>query len=337
MTERAYDIAVIGAGAWGTALAMHCQRLGHRTLLWAHEPATAEHINQHRENQLFLPGHRLPDGLMATTDLEQAVRGAPVLLTVMPTPHVARLAAQMVPWLGDDHAIVSCSKGIDNESLETVNEIFERVLPRRLQLGLAYLSGPSFAAEVAAQLPTAVTIASLDRRLGKHLQKLLSSERFRCYTTSDVTGVEMGGALKNVMAIAAGICDGLQLGHNARAALITRGLAEITRFGVALGAVPATFTGLAGLGDLVLTCTGDLSRNRRVGLAMAAGVPLATALAELGHVAEGVACADVIGRRGHELGVDLPIVNAVRAVLAGRLGAREAVLALLAREPKRET
>lgn len=336
MTERAYDIAVIGAGAWGTALAMHCQRLGHRTLLWAHEPATAEHINQHRENQLFLPGHRLPDGLMATTDLEQAVRGAPVLLTVMPTPHVARLAAQMVPWLGDDHAIVSCSKGIDNESLETVNEIFERVLPRRLQLGLAYLSGPSFAAEVAAQLPTAVTIASLDRRLGKHLQKLLSSERFRCYTTSDVTGVEMGGALKNVMAIAVGAADGLGFGHNARAGLITRGLGEITRLAVRKGGNPLTMQGLAGMGDLVLTCTGDLSRNRQVGMRLGKGESIEAILASMSAVAEGVLTARSAYRLAESLGVDAPIIAHTYRVLYEQLSPRDALASLMSRQLKEE-
>lgn len=336
MTERAYDIAVIGAGAWGTALAMHCQRLGHRTLLWAHEPATAEQINLHRENQAFLPGHRLPDGLTATTDLEQAVRGAPVLLTVMPTPHVARLAAQMVPWLTDDHAIVSCSKGIDNQSLETVNEVFERVLPRRLQLGLAYLSGPSFAAEVAAQMPTAVTIASLDRRLGKHLQKLLSSERFRCYTTSDVTGVEMGGALKNVMAIAVGAADGLGFGHNARAGLITRGLGEITRLAVRKGGNPLTMQGLAGMGDLVLTCTGDLSRNRQVGMRLGKGESIDAILASMSAVAEGVLTARSAHRLAEQLGVDAPIIAHTYRVLYEQMAPLDALSSLMSRQLKEE-
>ncbi|HWS76187.1 MAG TPA: NAD(P)H-dependent glycerol-3-phosphate dehydrogenase, partial [Quisquiliibacterium sp.] len=198
------------------------------------------------------------------------------------------------------------------------------------------LSGPSFAQEVAAGLPVALTVASGDERVNELAVAAFHHGAARIYRSDDVVGVEIGGALKNVMAIAAGICDGLALGQNARAALITRGLAEITRFGIALGAQPETFNGLTGLGDLVLTCTGDLSRNRRVGLALAAGKSLAQMLAELGHVAEGVACADVVHRRAHELGVDVPIVSAVQAVLEGRLEARKAVLSLLSREPKRE-
>jgi glycerol-3-phosphate dehydrogenase (NAD(P)+) len=336
MPERPYDIAVIGAGAWGTALAMHTQRLGHRTVLWAYEPETVDSINKDRENKAFLPGHMLPEGLTATADLEAAVRGAPVVLTVMPTPHVARLAAQMAPWLSDDHAVVSCTKGIDNESLETVQEIYERVLPRRLQLGLAYLSGPSFAAEVAQQMPTAVTIASLDRRLGKHLQKLLSSERFRCYTTNDVSGVEMGGALKNVMAIAVGIADGLGFGHNARAALITRGLGEITRLAVRKGGNPLTMQGLAGMGDLVLTCTGDLSRNRSVGIRLGKGESIAEILASMSAVAEGVLTARSAHRLAEQLGVDAPIIAHTYRVLYEGLAPRDALQSLMSRQLKEE-
>ena len=300
MTEHA-RVGVIGAGAWGTALAIHTARMGHPTLMWAYEAATVDDINLRRENHTYLRGVHLPALLEATSDLEACVRTCPILLTVMPTPHVAGIARRIVPWLHDDHAIVSCSKGIDNESLETVNEIFERVLPRRRQWQMAYLSGPSFASEVACGSPTAVTIAARDTQLARELQRALSTDRLRCYATQDVIGVELGGALKNVMAIATGAADGLGFGFNARAGLITRGLGEITRMAVKKGANPLTLQGLAGMGDLVLTCTGDLSRNRTVGLRLGQGEPIAAILASMTAVAEGV----LTSRSAHLLGEQL--------------------------------
>lgn len=335
MTDQ-FDIAVLGAGAWGTALAIHTARMGKRTLLWAHEPAVAAEVQDHRENRTYLPGFTVPEGLQATADLEKAVRRSRILLTVMPTPFVAGVAAQIAPWLTDDHILVSCSKGIDNTSLETVNEIFERVLPRRLHLSLAYLSGPSFAAEVAAGLPTAVTIASLDRRLARVVQAELSTDRFRCYSSNDIVGVEMGGALKNVIAIAVGTADGLGFGHNSRAGLITRGLGEITRLAVKKGANPLTLQGLAGIGDLVLTCTGDLSRNRTVGLRLGHGETIGEILGSMHAVAEGVLTSRSAHRLAAKLGVDTPIISNTYLALHENLAPRAALDALMNRPLKDE-
>ncbi len=334
--SEGFDIAVIGAGAWGTALAIHAARAGKKTVLWAYEPQTVRDINESRENKTFLPGVGLPAGLSATSDLELAVRRSRILLTVVPTPHVERISAQMLPFLTDDHAIVSCSKGIDNTSLETVNEIFERVLPRRLHLNLAYLSGPSFAAEVAVGSPTAVTIGALDRKFGRYLQNELSAGHFRCYATTDVVGVEMGGAVKNVMAIAVGAADGLGFGHNARAGLITRGLAEITRLAVRKGANPLTLQGLAGMGDLVLTCTGDLSRNRTVGLRLGRGETIDQILGSMSAVAEGVLTSRSAHRLAESLGVDAPIIAHAYRVVHEGLAPRAALESLMSRPLKDE-
>ncbi len=329
-------VGVIGAGAWGTALAIHAARKGRRTWLWAREPEVIEQINELRENKMFLKGFPIPESLHATDDLERVVRESPIVLTVMPTPHVAGMAALMAPWLTDDHTIVSCSKGIDNESLETVNEIFERVLPRRLHAGLSYLSGPSFAAEVAIGSPTAVTIAATDRKLTRYLQKELSSDRFRCYASNDVIGVEMGGALKNVMAIAVGTADGLGFGSNARAALITRGLAEITRLAVRKGGNPLTSQGLAGMGDLVLTCTGDLSRNRTVGLRLGKGETIAEILGSMTAVAEGVLTSRSAWRLAQAHGVDVPIIETTYRVVHEGMTPLAALEHLMSRELKDE-
>jgi len=331
-----FDIAVIGAGAWGTALAIHAARKGKRTLLWAREPEVIAEIAEFRENRSFFPGFKLPDGLEGTDDLERAVRKSRIILTVMPTPHVGQMAARMAQWLKDDQAIVSCTKGIETESLETVNEIFERTLPRRLHSSLAYLSGPSFAAEVAMGSPTAVTIASVHLKLARELQKELSGERFRCYATTDVIGVEVGGALKNVIAIATGAADGLGFGHNARAGLITRGLAEITRIAVKKGANPLTLQGLAGMGDLVLTCTGDLSRNRTVGLRLGRGEKIGDIVASMNAVAEGVLTSKSAWRLAQKLGCDVPIIEYTYRVIHEGMAPLEALERLMTRELKDE-
>jgi glycerol-3-phosphate dehydrogenase (NAD(P)+) len=334
--NASHDFAVIGAGAWGTALAIHTARMGKRTLLWAHEAETVRDINERHENTRFLGGHVLPHALEATDDLERAIKSAPIVLTVMPTPHVARLARQMLPWLHDEQILVSCSKGIDNASLETVNEIYESILPRRLHLSLSYLSGPSFAAEVARNAPTAVTIAALDRKVARHVQKALSSERLRCYASTDVIGVEMGGALKNVIAIAVGAADGLGFGHNARAGLITRGLGELTRLAVKKGANPLTMQGLAGMGDLVLTCTGDLSRNRTVGIRLGQGEPIDAILRSMDAVAEGVLTSRSAHRLAEFLGVDAPIISHTYRVVHESLPPRDALESLMTRPLKDE-
>lgn len=329
-------VGVIGGGAWGTALAMHAARQGHDTLVWAHEAEVVADIEDNRTNRIFLPGFEMPEKLRATADLERCVRESRLLLTVVPTPHVARVVGAITPWLDDDHLIVSCSKGIQNETLETVDEILERVLPRRFHSNIAFLSGPSFAKEVAEQSPTAVTVASHIASVATDVQVQLSTNRLRCYTSRDVVGVEMGGALKNVMAIAVGAADGLGFGHNARAGLITRGLAEITRLAVQRGANPLTLQGLAGIGDLVLTCTGDLSRNRTVGYRLGRGEKLDDILGSTVTVAEGVLTTRSAHMLSQKLGVDSPIIENTYRVLYEKLDLREALENLMTRPLKAE-
>ncbi len=330
-------IAIFGAGAWGTALAVHAARR-HPVTLWARDPAQAAALRHDRRNERYLPGVGFPEGIEIADDLKAAcgALGEPGSLAVVATP-VAGLrvmlraldatlpaAAAGVVWL---------CKGIEADTGKFPHEVADGELHGR---DAGVLSGPSFAQEVAAGLPVALTVASGSERLQSATVEAFHHGPVRIYRSDDVIGVEIGGALKNVMAIAAGICDGLALGQNARAALITRGLAETARLGAALGARAETFMGLTGLGDLVLTCTGDLSRNRSVGLALAAGESLDAIVARLGHVAEGVRCAQAAETRARARGVDMPIVAAVNAVLAGRQHARDAVLALLARGPRNE-
>ena len=329
-------IVVLGAGAWGTALAQHAATR-HPVRLWTRDPAHAEAMRRERCNRKYLPDFPLSDGIAFDHDLAASLDwlsdgdGLVVLATsvagLRPTLRALR-AAGAPSW-----PMVWLCKGLERHTGLLPHQVVAVEMPEAC---CGVLSGPSFAQEVAAGLPVALTVASADDTAGALAVRAFHHGAARIYRSGDVVGVEVGGALKNVMAIAAGICDGMKLGHNARAALITRGLAETARFGVALGAQPETFNGLTGLGDLVLTCTGDLSRNRRVGLALAQGRTLDQILAELGHVAEGVACAEVVQRRADERGVEVPIVDAVIAVLSGRLAPREAVLSLLAREPKRE-
>lgn len=310
------SVAVLGGGAWGTALAAHTARRGHSTVLWAREEAVVSSINgaQH-QNSTFLPGVTLPESLKATNSMEDAVAHAEVILMVIPTPFVASTLAPLADLLKPHQILLSCTKGILNDTLETPNQILTRVLPKALHGRLAYLSGPSFAAEVAAGLPTVVTIASTDDVVAKRAQALLSTPRFRCYRTTDVIGVEMGGALKNVLAIACGISDGLGFGNNGRAALITRGLAEMTRLAVASGANPLTLSGLAGMGDLVLTCTGDLSRNRTVGLRIGKGESLEYITASMAAVAEGVLTSRSAHNLAVKLGVECPIISGIYRVI----------------------
>ncbi len=343
MSGAALRVAVIGAGAWGTAAAIHAAR---RHAVWLHvrDPALAARIAAQRVNARYLPGASLPAQLQVGESLPALVdwlaEAAPEhALLVVGTP-VAALRGTLVAVREvacgrlDAIALAWLCKGLESGSGCLPHEIAARVWP---EIAGAAISGPSFAQEVAAGLPVALVAAGPQERACLAAVRALHHGAARIYRSDDIIGVEVGGALKNVMAIAAGIADGLALGHNARAALITRGLAEIARFGVARGAHAETFMGLTGLGDLVLTCTGDLSRNRRVGLGLAAGQPLGRVLEGLGHVAEGVPCTEVLVRQAADLGVDVPIATAVAAVLAGRLQPREAVLALLAREPRRES
>lgn len=336
--RRVVRVGVIGAGAWGMALAIHAARIGHSTIIWAREREVVDDINDNRVNSVFLPGFEVPERLSASDDLEAVVAGSDVILSVVPTPYVGRVIASVAHVFREDHVLVSCSKGIENDTLETVDEILERALPRKLHGNLAYLSGPSFAKEVAAESPTAVTVASHMPWVGREVQTLLSSNRFRCYTTRDVAGVEMGGALKNVMAICVGAGDGLGFGHNVRAGLITRGLAEITRMAVRKGADPLTLQGLAGMGDLVLTCTGDLSRNRTVGVRLGRGETLEQIQRGAVTVAEGVLTSKSAWALAQQLGVAdrVPIIEQAYRVLWEGKDLVASLEALMARPLKDE-
>jgi glycerol-3-phosphate dehydrogenase (NAD(P)+) len=327
-------IAIFGAGAWGTALARHAA-MRHDVVLWARDPAQADDIAARRQNRRYLPGVALGESVTATADLrEAALRGADlhvVATSVAGLGPVAGAIEQAVPaaavpmlWL---------CKGLEAETALLPHQV---VAQRRPGARSGVLSGPSFAQEVAAGLPVALTVASGDTTVCDAALAAFHHGAVRLYRGDDLVGVEVAGAVKNVMAIATGISDGLGLGLNARAALLTRGLAEIGRYGAALGARPETFMGLAGVGDLVLTCTGDLSRNRRVGLRIAEGESLQAVLASLGHVAEGVACCRAVLRSAAALGVDMPITAAVGAVLFEGRAPREMVAELLAREPRSE-
>jgi glycerol-3-phosphate dehydrogenase (NAD(P)+) len=330
------EIAVIGAGSWGTALAKSLADGGHAVTLWGRAAEHVADIQARRENAKYLPQVPLPDTLTATADLDVAVQDKRFVVSVVPSHTVRDVMGRAGKSMSPEAVVVSASKGIENESLATMDDVLKEVLPGKLGARLAFLSGPSFAKEVALGLPTAVVMASRDRRLAEESAALFQSERLRVYTSDDVTGVELGGALKNVMAIAAGVADGLGLGHNSRAALITRGLAEISRLAVRKGANPLTLAGLAGLGDLVLTCTGDLSRNRSVGIGLGRGQTLRDVLAGMSQVAEGVKTTRSAHDLAHRLGVEMPITEVMYKVLYEDLPAKEAVLGLMGRAPKHE-
>ena len=320
-------LAVLGAGAWGTAIAaVLCPR--HRVALWARDPAQARAIAAARRNARYLPEIDLPESLRVTHDAQAALEGAELALVATPVAGLRdtlkRISGVPFVWL---------CKGFEQESSALPHEI---VAASGLRVPSGALSGPSFALEVARGLPCALTLASADGAFAAEAAAQLHGGRLRVYHSDDLVGVEIGGAVKNVLAIAVGICDGLGLGQNARAALITRGLAELARLGVALGGRAETVMGLTGAGDLILTATGDLSRNRRVGLELARGRPLAAIVAELGHVAEGVRSARATLARAKGCGVDMPITMAVNAVLEGRLTPPQAVEQLLARDPRSE-
>jgi glycerol-3-phosphate dehydrogenase (NAD(P)+) len=335
------DIAIIGAGAWGTGLSIVLGRKGsHRVRLWAHENEVCESISQRRVNEKFLPGQRIPDSVEASNDLKHVLHGAAIVVSVMPSQHCRRLFQQMRPHLGANTVIVSATKGLEESSLLRMSEVITETLsgssgstPR-----VAALSGPSFAVEVARGDPTAITIASLAEDLARTVQQEFSDPRFRVYTNSDVVGVELGGALKNTVAIAAGICDGLGLGHNSAAALITRGLAEMTRLAVACGGRAETMAGLAGLGDLVLTCTGGLSRNRSVGVELGRGRKLPEIIAGMhGMVAEGIFTTTAAVGLAKARGVEMPITQQMDAILHQHKSPRDAIHELMTRTGKSET
>ena len=323
-------ISVIGAGAWGTALAIAAARR-HRVLLWARDAAQAQQMAAERRNARYLPSAAWPEQLAVTADHAAAIAHAEGGLLIVATPMASlreRLAA-----LPRDACVFWLCKGVESATGALGHQVAASVLPHA---SVGVLSGPSFAQEVAGGSPTALVAASADSALCELAVSALHGDSMRIYRSGDVVGVEVGGAVKNVLAIATGIADGLSLGLNARAALITRGLAEMTRLGVALGAQADTFTGLSGLGDLVLTATGDLSRNRKVGLMLAQGLSLPAILEQLGHVAEGVYCAETVTRLAHDNGVAMPIADMVSAVIHRRIAARDAVVSLMRRDSRDE-
>ena len=326
-------MAVIGAGAWGTALADLLARNGRDVTLWAYEQDVAERITTHCENARFLPGVRLSPSMRATTSLADALDGASLVCWATPSHLLRAILRGGIAHLGQSAIVCVASKGIEAETLSLMSEVVAEEAPGR---PVVALSGPSFASEVAAQQPTAIVAASDDPRAGGIVQEALSNTHFRVYTHDDIIGVELGGSLKNVMAVAAGIVDGVGLGFNSRAALITRGLAEMTRLGNALGARSATFAGLAGIGDLVLTCTGSLSRNRAVGVAVGRGATLEQALAGKETIAEGVTTARSASALALRENVEMPIVATVHRILFDGYPARLAVHELMSRELRAE-
>lgn len=323
-------VAVLGAGAWGTALALAFSDR-HAVTLWSHAQAEIAALTADRENRQFLPGFPFPDALRIEADLRAAVQGTDLALIATPLAGL-RSTAKALADVAPDLPFVWVCKGLEAGTGLLPHQVVAEV--NAAICGV--LTGPSFAAEVAKGLPTAMTLASADAAFAARMAQELHGNHVRIYANDDVVGAEVGGAVKNVLAIATGICDGLGLGANARAALITRGLAEITRFGEAMGAKRDTLMGLTGVGDLILTCTGDLSRNRQVGLGLASGKTLDQVVAALGHVAEGVPAAREVAKRAAALGIDMPITNAVCAVLDGKLKPAEAVARLMNRDPKSE-
>jgi glycerol-3-phosphate dehydrogenase (NAD(P)+) len=327
------NVSVLGAGAWGTALAISVAPR-HATVLWARDAAQADAMSAARENVRYLPGIALPEALQVSDDFDAAVAHARDGLLILGTP-MAGLQATLERLPAGHGGIVWLCKGFQGHTGRLGHEVAFAVRPDLPRVGV--VSGPSFALEVARGQPAALGAASTDASLTQLAIDVLHGDRLRVYASSDPVGVEVGGAVKNVLAIATGIADGMQLGLNARAALITRGLAEITRLGLALGARADTFMGLSGLGDLVLTATGDLSRNRKVGLLLAQGLALPRILQELGHVAEGVACASTVLQRAQALQVEMPITEAVVDVLEGRLTPQQAIRVLMSRDAQRES
>src|ERR1700674_2920695 len=333
-------IAIIGAGAWGTGLAIVMGRGGnHQVRLWAHEKEVRDSISARRVNELFLPGQSIPAKVSPTGSLQEALDGGEIVVSVMPSQHCRHLFQQMLPHVTPAMLFVSATKGLEEATLLRMTEVAAQVIGsgRGFTPRIGALSGPSFAKEVARGDPTAITIASQDSELAEIVQREFSDPRFRVYTNDDVVGVELGGALKNIIAIAAGVCDGLGLGHNSIAALITRGLAEITRLVVACGGRQDTMSGLAGLGDLVLTCTGGLSRNRSVGVELGRGRKLPEIIAGMhGMVAEGVFTTHAAVGLAHSRQVEMPITEQIHAILHHGKSPRDAIHELMTRSGKSE-
>jgi glycerol-3-phosphate dehydrogenase (NAD(P)+) len=331
-------IAIIGAGSWGTALAIALTRSRdpHRLCLWVYETEIADSLRDRRVNEVFLPGFELPPGVEVTQELSEAVGGADFVLSVMPSSHARRMYTAMLPHLRPEMALVSATKGLEPETLLRMTEVITQVVSPKFRPRVAALSGPSFAREVAQGDPTAVVIASTDAAVASEVQAEFSGPTFRLYTNDDVTGTELGGAVKNVIAIAAGVAEGLGFGHNTNAALMTRGLAEMTRLGCALGARRETLAGLAGMGDLVLTCTGALSRNRTVGVELGKGRRLGEILGPMKMVAEGVSTTAATKALARRLNIEVPITDQMYAVLYEGRSPRDAIRELMDRPLKQE-
>lgn len=326
------SVGIVGAGAWGTALAVTSRRAGRDVLIWAHEPETLADINQNHRNAVYLPGIDLDPSIEATARLNE-VATCDFLLMVTPAQHVRAVAGELAPYLKEQQPLVICAKGIEQSTGKLISQIIGEVSPGS---PIAVLSGPSFAAEVARGLPAAVTLATAEEALGRALSYALSHPPFRCYWSDDVLGAEIGGAVKNVYAIAAGIVAGKKFGASAHAALVTRGFAEMARFGGALGARRETLTGLSGLGDLVLTCGSPQSRNMSLGIELGKGRSLEEVLGKRLTVTEGVYTASALVEMGAARGIDMPIAQAVHAVISGLATVDEAIEALLARPLRAE-
>jgi len=336
MKNDGANVGVIGAGSWGTTLANLLAKKGHSVTLWAYEKDLVERMQERHQNDLYLPGIDLSENIRYTNELSDVSRQKDFLILVPPSQVMRKVIAEARPFISEETVLVSASKGIENDTLQVMSDVLDEIFSGQKGRPKAFLSGPSFAREVVKDMPTAVAVAAEDSETASAVQKLFSTDYFRVYTNNDVIGVELGGAVKNVMAIAAGVSDGLGYGSNTRAALITRGLVEMTRLGVAMGAKPATFSGLAGMGDLVLTCTGDLSRNRSVGVELGKGRKLKQILDAMNMVAEGVKTTLSTYQLSLKLGVDMPIVGQMYQILYEDKDPREAVNELMTRDLKGE-
>lgn len=327
-------VSVIGAGSWGTALAILLTENGHQTMLWSYRKDQIEELKQTGEHKTKLPGVKLPKKLLLTSDLEEAIKDNDVLVLAVPSSHVRTTAKKMKPYVKEGQLIVNVAKGIEADSLTTLTDMIEQELPGS---HAAVLSGPSHAEEVSRKLPTTCVVGAKDRKTAEYLQNLFMSPVFRVYTSPDILGIELGGALKNVIALAAGTADGLGYGDNTKAALITRGMAEITRLGIKMGAKAETFYGLSGIGDLIVTCASVHSRNRKAGYLMGQGRTMEEAMAEVKMVVEGVFSARSGLQLAQKYEVEMPIIEQVNKVLSGEITPAEAVMELMLRDKKIES
>ena len=330
------NVAVLGAGSWGTALALQLCRAGNQIRLWDRKDSRAKQMQKNRENTQYMPGCIFPDSLSVSSDMQWVLEGADLVLVVTPSQTIRQVMYEAQHFMNPEVPICCASKGIEQGSLMTMEEVLRDVLPRSFHAQLSFMAGPSFAIEVAKNLPTAVVIASRFPEIAEEVAEAFHAENFRVYHTDDIVGAELGGALKNIIAIACGVADGMGIGLNARAGLMTRGLAEISRLAVARGANPLTLSGLAGMGDLVLTCTGNLSRNRRVGLGLGEGKELEQILQELGQVAEGVITAKTAKELAQQCGVEMPLSEQVYQLLYEGKMAKDGLRDLLGRVRRAE-